>query len=201
MTRYSSEEAYQAALNNPNSFENTMMGGASDSGRRFGVSSGSVFNNPDRINATIANSVRGGSPSLPDLFGGAYENLSGLFSERGSTKNPFGLETEIRFGEASPSIGGIQYYLNPFLQKLADQQRNQAMTNITKEFDNKAEPYMEEVKQLTEDTFPNYTGGVGMGFGGGFMPQGKIEEPFQQFQGVGIGSLFGSSNNFNPFRS
>ena len=200
MTRYSSEEAYQAALNNPNSIENTMMGGST------GYNILGLNDGPAGGQGIMGGQMyQQGPPKGPFGSGNPFGGV-----------NPFGGLTPTDVGNGlnfPPSIGGmsdgmsdgIQYYLNPFLQKLADQQRDQALTNISREFDNKAEPYMEEVKQLTEDTFPNYTGGGGMGsqggFRGGFMPQQKIEEPFQQFQGVGIGSLFGSSNNFNPFRS
>jgi len=78
-------------------------------------------------------------------------------------------------------MGGqdIRQYLTPFLQQI--QQRNQA------EMQEKIEPYVQEVQQLTDQTFPDLnlsggglSGGIGGLFGGSMNP----------FQG-GIGSLFG----------
>jgi len=115
MTKYPSQEAYQAALGNPNSFENLQMGGQG---------------------------IMGGQD--------------------------------------------IKRYLNPILQQ------------VRRAYDeNKINPYVQEVQQLTDQTFPDLSlsggglrGGLGSLFGGG------MGGPAVDFMTPNIGSPFGFMNQF-----
>ena len=81
-------------------------------------------------------------------------------------------------------MGGepIRRYLTPILQQVT--MKNQ------EELRNRIDPYVQEVQQLTDQTFPDLSlsggsrGGIGSLFGGGM----------NQFQ-VGVGSLFGGGMN------
>ena len=137
MTRYTSESAYQAALNNPNSIENTMMGVRPPS-----------FNKP--IEMSGLQSVQ--DPNLQSSY-------AALFKQR---------------FQAGGSEDAIASYLSPII--------NQAQRQQNQEFDAKVQPYVGEVKQLTDDTFPDLFSGSGMGSLGGLFGGG-----INQFIGGGFG--------------
>ena len=126
MTRYTSESAYQAALNNPNSIENTMMGGRPP-----------PFNKPTEMS---------GLQSVQDPNPQSSGGYAALFEQK---------------FQAGGSEDAIASYLSPII--------NQAQRQQNQEFDAKVRPYVGEVKQLTDNTFPDLFSGSGMGSLGGLF--------------------------------
>tara|TARA_R100000935_G_scaffold46396_1_gene69768 strand:+ start:23 stop:517 length:495 start_codon:yes stop_codon:yes gene_type:complete len=99
-------------------------------------------------------------------------------------------------GQPLMGQGGIEQYLQPFLQQM--QQKHQ------QEMQGKIQPYVQEVQQLTDETFPNSSSMQGMG-GGTFNPMESENDFFRrslqglaslqgglQGQGVGPSSFFNS---------
>ena len=140
MTRYTSESAYQAALNNPNSIENTMMGGRPP-----------PFNKPTEMSGL--QSVQDPNPQ---------SSYAALFEQK---------------FQAGGSEDAIASYLSPII--------NQAQRQQNQEFDAKVRPYVGEVKQLTDNTFPDLFSGSGMGSLGGL------------FGGIGMGYGGGMGNGLS----
>jgi len=84
-------------------------------------------------------------------------------------------------GQPLMSQGGIEQYLQPFLQQM--QQKHQ------QEMQGKIQPYVQEVQQLTDETFPNSSSMQGMG-GGTFNPM-ESENDFFRRSLQGLASLQG----------
>jgi len=133
MTKYASQEAYEAALGNPNSLENL----------------------PFRVDPSSQNKPLGGQ----GIMGGQ----------------------------------GIRQYLTPFLQQI--KQRNQA------EMQEKIDPYVQEVQQLTDQTFPDLNlsggglrGGLGSLFGGGMGGPAVDRYSSFDFMTPNMGNIFDLMN-------
>ena len=137
MTKYASQQDYEAALADPNSFEN-------------------------RMNQSIQE-----FQPIPDPFSGGQGIMGG-----------------------EP----IRQYLTPILQQVR-------IKNL-EELRNKIDPYVQEVQQLTDQTFPDLSliggglrGGLGSIFGGGMNQlQGGLD-PISQNQ---VSNTMQSSPNQNP---
>jgi len=161
MTRYTSESAYQAALNNPNSIENTMMGVRPP-----------PFNKPREMSGL--QSVQ--DPNLQSSYAALFEQ---------------------RF-QAGGSEDAIASYLSPII--------NQAQRQQNQEFDAKVQPYVGEVKQLTDDTFPDLFSGSGMGslgglFGGGMRGLiGSSVADARPAADIGSNSFVQSRRNMGPYQ-
>ena len=115
MTKYASQQDYEAALADPNSFENRM-------------------NQSNSIALSVA--------------------------------NPFNPFTEGLSGQGIMGGEPIRRYLDPILQLVKMKKQE--------ELQNKIDPYVQEVQQLTDQTFPDLSlsggglrGGLGSIFGGG----------------------------------
>ena len=115
------------------------------------------------------------------------------FGQRQSAPTEGSEQQPNSFGEqmSQPMAGGqgimgdlpIRQYLMPLLGQISDQ--------MEEEKRNKIEPYLQEVQQLTDRTFPDLSlsgggfGGIGRLFGQPFMSGGQ----------GGIGGLFGGGMN------
>ena len=98
--------------------------------------------------------------------------------------------TIIDYGGGSTSEQGIRQFLDPFLQQV--QQENQA------EMQEKIEPYVQEVQQITDRTFPNF---FGFGTLGGIGTQ--ISSPIDNRRSFSnISQAMGSRSNFasSPYK-
>ena len=127
MTKYASQQDYEAALADPNSFEN----------RNY-----QSIQEPQRVDQIFnSTGLSFGTPLVIDHFGKDY--FSG--------------------GEGIMNGSPMRQYLMPILQQV-----RQAYD------ENKIRPYVQEVQQLTDQTFPNLNlngsrlrGGLGSIFDGG----------------------------------
>jgi hypothetical protein len=87
---------------------------------------------------------------------------------------------------------GIQQLLDPLVRKIKQYQKSQATQNL-EEQEQKLPPYLQEVEEITNATFPNvFSGGSGISGMNEFQP-GPADRPL----GQGIGSLSGFSDLFN----
>ena len=87
---------------------------------------------------------------------------------------------------------GIQQLLDPLVRKIKQYQKSQATQNL-EEQEQKLPPYLQEVEEITNATFPNvFSGGSGISGMNEFQP-GPPDRPL----GQGIGSLSGFSDLFN----
>ena len=109
------------------------------------------------------------------------------FNDRGGY-NIQGLDDGPAGGQGIMGGQDIRRYLTPFLQQI--QQRNQA------EMQEKIDPYVQEVQQLTDQTFPDLNlsggglrGGLGSLFGGG------MSGPAVDFMTPNMGNPFGGGMN------
>ena len=114
MTRYASRQDYEAALADPNSFENRMFGSTPP------------------------------TQSPPPTQSSPFEGLSQALS--------------IRPG-MNQGIGSFTNLLSPILESVERQNKM--------EFREKIDPYVQQVEQLTQQTFPNIDFNMSNGFGGG----------------------------------
>ena len=117
----------------------------------------------------------------PFGFGQREQSPSSNLTNTAPTQDPNSLSG----GQGVMGDLPIRQYLMPLLGQISNQ--------MEEEKRNKIEPYLQEVQQLTDRTFPDLSlsggglrGGIGSLFGGGM----------NQFQGgIGIGSLFGGGMN------
>ena len=134
----------------------------------------------------------------------AFNNRGGYFSDpvaddAGTAPRP----TIMGYGGGSTSEQGIRQFLNPFLQQI--QQENQA------EMQQKIDPYVQEVQQLTDQTFPNFTGFGTLGGIGGQMDNRQSFSNISQAMGsrssfarpasdIGSNPFVQSRKNMGPYQ-
>jgi len=90
--------------------------------------------------------------------------------------------------QAGGSEGAIASYLSPIINQAQQQQRQELTAKI--------KPYIGEVKQLTDDTFPDLFSGSGLGNLGGLFGQpfgGGMGNGYGDGIGYGMGGLIGTS--------
>jgi|TARA_R110001583_G_C5438110_1_gene389565 hypothetical protein len=132
----------------------------------------------------------------------AFNNRGGYFSEPLSVGQPVApifsdpvaddagtapRSTIMGYGGGSTSEQGIRQFLNPFLQQI--QQENQS------EMQQKIEPYVQEVQQITDRTFPNFTGFGALG--------GQMSSPMDNSRSFSnISQAMGSRSSFasSPYK-
>jgi len=104
----------------------------------------------------------------------------------------FGYVKQLDFGRNFGGGQGIQQLLGPLVRKIKQYQKSQATQNL-EEQEQKLPPYLQEVEEITNATFPNvFSGGSGIS-GMNEFQSGPTDRPL----GQGIGSLSGFSDLFN----
>ena len=143
-------------------------------------------------------------PPLLNPFGNVVQRQSAPTEGSEQQPNSFGEQMSQPMAGGQGIMGGqdIRQYLTPFLRLVSRQ--------MDEEKKNKIEPYINEVQQLTDQTFPDlnltsgglrgglgslFGGGMGSPFGGGMNQfQGGLD-PMYQNQ---VSKLMQSSPNQNP---
>lgn len=145
MTRYASQQAYETALADPNSFENRMSGSIPP------------------------------TQSPPPTQSSPFEGLSQIIATR---------------PQMNQGIGSFANLLSPILQSVERQNKMK--------FKEKMDPYVQQVQQLTQQTFPDMDFSMSNGFGGGPRLGGGLLFPPG---GMPSGSLTGDQNQFQDLNT
>jgi len=150
-------------------------------------------------------------PPLLNPFGNVVQRQSAPTEGSEQQPNSFGEQMSQPMAGGQGIMGGqdIRQYLTPFLRLVSRQ--------MDEEKKNKIEPYINEVQQLTDQTFPDlnltsgglrgglgslFGGGMGSPFGGGMNSLGGLRPPESGVQfGVQIPQVGASQGSEGAFQS